>query len=258
LPESDLAEDYALLIAAVKAAGAKALEVATVGFKTYRKADGSQVTDGDLAADDVLRQHLRGQRPHYGWFSEEGKDPTERFGRDHCWIVDPIDGTNDYIHRGTSWCIGAGLLRGSDVIAAAVFQPRSDTLYTAQLHGGAYKNGNKLALAEPNSAVRVMSSKTDAKPLEAQGAQRVSRDDSPFLLRLAKLASGEMDAVVASTSKHDWDLAPATLLVQEAGGTVTDFFGQTVRYNTEAGKQRGIIAASTAAHRWICKTLEVT
>jgi myo-inositol-1(or 4)-monophosphatase len=252
LPASELD----LLIHAAKAAAEVALRIARDGFKIYRKKDGSSLTDGDLAVDRVLKEILLGARPDFGWFSEEGDDLASRHKNRKCWIVDPIDGTSDFIQKGSNWCIGAALLDGRDVTASILIQPKTGTLFSAAKGQGSYRNGERLRLESDALPLRVMCSKTDAAQMRS--IQRVPRENQPFLLRLAKLAAGDMSAVVASTPKSDWDLAPATLLVTEAGGQVSDFRGGPLQFNAETGKQDGIIAASASAYAVVTHLLEKT
>jgi myo-inositol-1(or 4)-monophosphatase len=241
-----LASDLELLIGAVRKAGEIALATRAGGLTHQRKKDGSIVTSGDLAVDRVLHDILIGARPDYGWFSEEGTDPTTRKVRAHCWIADPIDGTRHYFEGGDKWCIGAGLLHDGECVAAALYLPVQGTLYHGSKGHGAFRDGVKLRVRNTSASPDIMASKTDASRFA--DATRVSRQDLPFLLRLAMVAAGEIDAVVSSTPKHDWDLAPGVLLISEAGGIATDFTGAPLSFNEAAGAQNGIIAATGNAH----------
>jgi myo-inositol-1(or 4)-monophosphatase len=241
-----LENDLQLLIDAVRKAGEIALATRAGGLTHQRKKDGSIVTSGDLAVDHVLHDMLTGARPDYGWFSEEGTDPTTRKIRAQCWIADPIDGTRHYFEGGDKWCIGAGLLHHGECVAGALYLPVQGTLYHGAKGHGAFRDDVKLRVRNTSAPPDIMASKTDAARFT--GANRVSRQDLPFLLRLAMVAAGEIDAVVSSTSKHDWDLAPGVLLISEAGGIATDFTGGALSFNEAAGAQNGIIAATGEAH----------
>jgi myo-inositol-1(or 4)-monophosphatase len=246
-----------LLIAAVKAAGKVAAARQGPNLKVRHKPDGSKVSDGDIASDEVLRDMLMGAAPSFGWFSEESGGPETRLGKDYCWIADPIDGTSGYISGGEQWCVGAGLLHRHDVIAVALCQPRLNRVYAASLGGGATRNGNKLSIQDSPTltGVEVMASGTDAKTLAPGGVSRRARQDLPFLLRLALLADGKFGGVFSSTRKNDWDLAPATLLVSEAGGIVSDGKGKPLQFNQALGAQDGIVAAGAQVHALMIKEI---
>jgi myo-inositol-1(or 4)-monophosphatase len=235
-----------LLKQAVRKAGEVALATRAKGLTHQRKKDGSIVTNGDLAVDQVLHDMLMSARPDYGWFSEEGTDPTTRQTRAQCWIADPIDGTRHYFEGTDKWCIGAGLLHHGECVAGALYRPVQGTLYHGAKGHGAFRDGVKLRVRSNKAAPDVMASKADMASFS--GASRVSRQDLPFLLRLAMVATGDIDAVVSSTPKNDWDLAPGILLITEAGGIATDFRGSVLSFNEAAGAQNGIIAATGEAH----------
>jgi myo-inositol-1(or 4)-monophosphatase len=241
-----LENDLNLLIDAVRGAGEVALATRAGGLTHERKKDGSIVTSGDLAVDRVLHDMLMGARPDYGWFSEEGTDPATRKVRAQCWIADPIDGTRHFFEGTDKWCIGVGLLHQGECVAGALYRPVQGTLFHGAKGHGAFRDGVKLRVRNTSTPPDIMASKTDAGHFA--GANRVSRQDLPFLLRLAMVAAGEIDAVVSSTPKHDWDLAPGILLITEAGGIATDFKGDALSFNEAAGAQNGIIAATGEAH----------
>jgi myo-inositol-1(or 4)-monophosphatase len=252
LPENKLENDLNLLIDAVKAAGKVALRTRAKGLTHQRKKDGSIVTNGDLAVDASLREALLGARPTYGWFSEEGTDPNERKRRAQCWIADPIDGTRHYHEGRDQWCVGVGLLHEGECVAGALFLPVQGILYHAAKGHGAFRDGDKISVRSNSGSVDVMGSKADVGGFA--DATRVSRQDLPFLLRLAQVAEGRIDAVVSSTRKHDWDLAPGVLMITEAGGIATDFTGVALSFNEAAGSQNGIIAGSREAHHSLVTT----
>ena len=105
-----LSADAELLFAAVREAGAMGLELSSQRVRNWQKPDGSTVTEADHAINDFLQQRLMGQRPDYGWLSEETPDTPKRLANEHLWVVDPIDGTNSFVNGTDGWCIGAALV----------------------------------------------------------------------------------------------------------------------------------------------------
>lgn len=253
------AEDAQLLQKAVREAGALALSMQNA--ITHRhKPDGSLITDADLAVNELLHDRLARQRPAFGWLSEESKDDPARLGCKYCWIVDPIDGTRSYSHQGTSWCIGACLVHNRRPELACLFHPATERVFFAAAGQGTTLNGNRLWIGEGSAVAgaRVMGSERLLSPLVKKGARHIPAHDVPLLARLALLASGQLDVVVSTGPKHDWDLATGELLVTEAGGHATGLANETLLYNGPERQQSGLVAAAPARHNAIMKILELS
>jgi myo-inositol-1(or 4)-monophosphatase len=144
LPGSD---DVSLLLVAVREAGALSLRLQEVGFKHFIKADGSLVTEVDLAVNDFLHDRLAKTRPAYGWLSEESPDDPARMTATKTWIVDPIDGTRSFANRRSNWCIGVALAEGGVPILSCVYHPAIERMYHGVAGGGAYLNEERLAIS---------------------------------------------------------------------------------------------------------------
>lgn len=240
-----------LLEAAVREAGALALTLFRRQVRNWSKPDGSPVTEADVAVDRLLRHSLIGDRSEDGWLSEETLDDPARIGRERLWIADPIDGTRSFIRGGDAWCIGAALvLRGRPVLAA-VFRPVTDQLYWAEAGKGASLNGVKIRVGDARrlEGARMIASRSVLKRFNGLMANADASTDVPLLLRLCRVASGEVDAAVSPGRKNDWDLAPGDLIVHEAEGRVTGLDGSTYVYNRAQSFQTGLVAANGALHR---------
>jgi myo-inositol-1(or 4)-monophosphatase len=238
-----------LLVTAVREAGEIGLRFARDGARTFSKADSSPVTEADLAIDAHLGERLRTVSPEIGWLSEETTDDVSRLARRQVWIVDPIDGTRGFVAGNGEWVISAALVADGRPIAGVLLRPTTGDLYTATAGGGARLNGAPLAIrparladlagaAGPKpfvEALRVHAPRLEARPRLASLA-----------LRLAFLAENRLDAAFAKTDAHDWDLAAADLIVQEAAGLVAGFDGAPLVYNRPDPVHPPLVAASTA------------
>ncbi|NJM34456.1 MAG: 3'(2'),5'-bisphosphate nucleotidase CysQ [Rhodomicrobium sp.] len=251
-PPNGLAEDEALLLSAVEAAGDLALGFFKRGLKGMHKADNSPVSEADLAVDRLLHERLIGERPHYGWLSEETADDPRRLDATRVWIVDPIDGTRAFLAEQPEWTIAAALVERGDPMLAAVFNPVTGQMFTARRGRGAHLNGAAMAVRE---RARI----DDSRFMVTRGFfnDKIWRKPWPrverlwvnsIAYRLALIASGEADATLSITGKSEWDLAAAALLVQEAGGKATDAAGSALRFNQPVTRIAGIVAASPALH----------
>lgn len=233
---------------AVVAAGAVAVAMFRAGVKSWSKHNDSPVTEADLAVDAMLRERLSLIGPGYGWLSEETADEPSRLSRRRVWIVDPIDGTRAYMAGGQDWCVEAALVEDGRPIAGALFAPVTDELFIAVRGGGATRNGEPIRASQtPNVAGAVTDGPAawlDHIDRRHGPLQRVTRIRS-LALRIARVATGELDAAFASANGHDWDLAAADLLVHEAGGRLTTLDGLPLAYNAPVPRHGALVSAGT-------------
>jgi myo-inositol-1(or 4)-monophosphatase len=250
--EEDLAPADAAraLAAAVVAAGKLALSM-RAGVKSWKKDASSPVSEADLAADDFLRARLSSLAPSYGWLSEETADRPDRLARRRIWIVDPIDGTRAYLAEAPDWAVSAALVEDGRPLAAALYAPASDELFVAAKTAGATRNGRPLqatVLRAPTGA-KIAGNKARVERLMRAGvAVEAAPKIHSLALRFARVATGELDAALASAASYDWDLAAADLLVHEAGAVLTTFDGHTPVYNRAEIRHGELIAASATLH----------
>ena len=253
---ADLQAEADLLFHAVQEAGAMALELSRQNVRKWSKPDGSTVTEADLQIDAFLKTRLHDMRPDYGWLSEETPDTPDRLSRKRLWIVDPIDGTNSFVNGTDGWCIGAALIENGQPILAALFQPKADVFYAAALGYGAFCNK---VLMMPNDGGNLAGAKLLGTGRALKSFPGVSADASPqipLLLRLAHVACGKADIALSFGLRNDWDLAAGDLLVQEAGGVITQVSGAKMIYNLASPKQNGLLAAGKQRHSAALKILE--
>ncbi|GAB4225895.1 MAG: 3'(2'),5'-bisphosphate nucleotidase CysQ [Methyloligellaceae bacterium] len=244
--------DAELLEAAVREAGELALSYFGRSPEWSRKADGSRVSEADLAVDAALRDRLISVRPGYGWLSEESEDSEERLARDRVWVVDPIDGTTAFLEEREEWTIAAALVTGGRPVLAAVFNPVSGEFFSARAGHGTLLNGARVRVSARASLAgcRLAASpglfrrKIWAEPWPEVNAQWVNS----IAYRLALVAAGKYDGTLSLSPKHDWDLAAAELLVQEAGGRISTHAGGGFTYNARCPIQTSVIAAGPSLY----------
>ena len=194
------------------------------------------VSNADRRAEEIVFKELQKARPTYGFLGEEG---TEIEGTDgqHRWIVDPLDGTTNFLHGIPMFAVAIALERGQEIVASVIFNPVMDELYTAEKGGGAWLNDRKrLRVAGRRhlaDAVAVTGINSQGRQLDHHQLKQLAhvtpavagiRRTGSASTDLAWLASGRFDAYWEAGLKP-WDVAPGYLLVREAGGTVSDFNG---------------------------------
>ena len=223
-------------------AGARLREFFAQGVKTEYKGDVDLVTVADRTSEKLIRERLAAAFPEHGIFGEEGT--RERLEAGYRWYVDPLDGTTNFAHGFPHFCVSmgleqrpAGLEPGQDgtLVAAVLYDPLLDEMFTAERGRGALLNGKPMRvsrtpdLAEALVATGFPSQKRHASPnihfyqeftLRSHGVRRAGS----AALDLAYVAAGRMEGFW-EFNLNPWDTAAGFLLVEEAGGRITDFSG---------------------------------
>ena len=247
MPERD---DLELLESCVRGAGEIARKFYGTDFQRWAKDGGSPVTEADLAVDAYLKEKLLAARPSYGWLSEESIDNADRLTAARVFVVDPIDGTVAFVKHRPHFTICAAVVEAGRPLDAVVYNPISEECFTALRGGGAFLNGNAIHVADRATlaGARVLGPKATFET--GWPAMEVSSYSS-IAYRVALVACGQHDAMVSLSVKRDWDLAAADLIVQEAGGLLSDEAGASLIYNRAAATQRASIAAGPQLHALI-------
>jgi len=246
-----LTRDAALLRDAVHEAGSLALSMFGTELKKWTKGASSPVSEADIAANDLLESRLRAATPDYGWLSEESLDDRSRLVKELVWIVDPIDGTRSYLAGHEDWCVSAALVDKAGPILAAVFAPANDEFFFAARGQGATLNGRPIRVA-PGTDIdfaRIGGPRPlieRLKPLT--GEVKLQPRIGSLALRLCRVANGALDVAFAGGQSHDWDLAAADLIVQEAGGRMTELSGDRILYNRKEVVHGVLVAAGRDRH----------
>jgi myo-inositol-1(or 4)-monophosphatase len=212
-------------------AGAEELLAWRGRFQAREKAPADLVTDADLASQAAIRNVVASQFPHHLFVGEEKTSQIEVGHDDFVWLVDPLDGTTNYIHGYPCYAVSIAVVQGTELIAGVIFDPLADEFYSAEQGSGAFCNGKRLetsrvksigeALVAVSLPPRVGPDSPDLADLvrAIQESQAVRRSGSAAL-NLAYVAHGRLDAFWA-TKIQPWDVAAGVLLVREAGGVVT-------------------------------------
>lgn len=244
--------DRDLLVLAVRDAGAIAREGFQSVSKSWEKSKGNPVTETDLAVDKFLKERLRGARGDYGWLSEETADTPERLGARRLFIVDPIDGTLSFIKRKHEFTICACVVDDGVPVAAAIYNPMTEEMFAAALGRGATLNDAPIrvsARAElPGCRVLVARDVIEHPAWPTPWPAMDIGKRASIAYRMALVANGSFDAMMALSSKYEWDTAAGALIVQEAGGLATTHTGAALPYNQPTPTHRSLVCAGPALH----------
>lgn len=225
----------------MRAAGTIALKFFTGQYRRWSKAGGSPVTEADLAVDAFLKDELCRARPDYGWLSEESLDDPMRLGARRVFIVDPIDGTVAFMKGRPHFTICAAVVEDGRPVSGVVFNPARDECFTAHIGQGAFLNG---APIQASGCTVIEDCKLlGNRALFADWPPMQIENFSSIAYRVALVAAGQFDAMVSLTSKRDWDLAAADIILHEAGGQIVDLDGRMPVYNGPEAVQGATVAA---------------
>jgi myo-inositol-1(or 4)-monophosphatase len=247
-----LEREEEVAIAAAKAAGAVIRRYYAAPIAVREKGKDNPVTAADLEADRAIRSIVSGAFPDDGWLSEETADSRERLGRQRVWVVDPLDGTKEFIQHIPEFCVCVALVEHGDPCVAVSYDPIGDRIYAARRGGGTSVNGVpvRVSATADLAAARVLASRSeDARGEWAAYKPHVRVELSGSVaFKLARVAAGDGDATFSLTPKNEWDICAGTLLVREAGGEITDRDGQPLRFNQPNPLRPGLLASNTLLH----------
>jgi 3'-phosphoadenosine 5'-phosphosulfate (PAPS) 3'-phosphatase len=265
-PTALLERELAIAAATAREAGAVVLNLyERAAAARYTKSDGSPVTDADLAADRIIRAALAAAFPDDAILTEEGADDPTRLGSKRCWIVDPIDGTQQFVDRTGEFDVLIALVEGDRPTAGVLYQPTTDTLLAAAAGQGAWieragtRRPLRFAPVPADVAPRLMTSFWFGAPDNLPELQRTADrlgGGTPFVSPLGVTVrhfippDNRADALVGfyvggrPIIAWEWDFAAPEIVVREAGGLVTDVWGRPHRYNKPDTRNFGGIVLS--------------
>lgn len=214
--------------------------------EVWEKSPGNPVSEADIVVDRYLRHELSRLLPAAGWLSEETTDAPERLAGGLIWLVDPIDGTRDYIRGRTGWCVSVALISNGRPLLGLLCAPARGEFWQGEAGQGAWRNGRPLTASTRN---RLAGARVPADGLVAEDADLVIvPKPNSIALRIAMVAAGEADLLATLRWGWEWDIAAAALIAREAGAAVTDAFGRPLNYNKRDPRAFGVLATAPAIH----------
>ena len=213
---------------------------------SWDKTPGDPVSEADLEVDTFLKRELGALLPSAGWLSEETADDESRLKKDLIWLVDPIDGTRDYIRGRTGWAISVALISSGRPLIGMLSAPARGEEWLAQAGQGATLNGAPIA-ASRRSEFAGSRIPIDQLPSPDSDLVVVDKPNS-IALRVAMVAADHADLVATLRWGFEWDVGAAALIAREAGAAVTDAFGKPFGYNKRDPRAFGVLASSPLIH----------
>ena len=227
------------------------------GYQIGSKGKDNPVTQADLEADSTLKRLLHEPFPEYGWLSEETADSETRLKCRRVWIVDPLDGTKEFIQGIPEFCVAVALVEEGHPVLGVTYNPITREMFWSSRGMGCHLNTEPVRVTRTRvlHRAKVLASRSETARGEWEvfhGRLKVSPTGS-VAYKLALVAAGKGDATFTRSPKSEWDIASGAALLAEAGGTMTDIHGTLIRFNQRQVKVAGMIADNTVLHEQLVK-----
>ena len=257
IPISDKIPELDIAITAAKEAGDAILEIYQSDYQTSTKTDDSPVTDADLKSNEVIKKILT--QTNHEILSEEDKDDLSRLSQEMIWIVDPLDGTSDFIDKTGEFTVMISLIKNKKPIIGVIGWPTEKTFFVAQKGSGAFRFSNdqwgKISVTQVSEIpkCRTIGSRHHLSEKEKSFIKKLGIEDFTSIgssLKVGKISSGEAEAYITTTDKmKEWDSAASYCIISEAGGKMTDMLGNDITYNNkDVFHKNGILVTNGLIH----------
>ncbi len=251
IPELDVALD------AVIKAGEIILEIYGEKYQTSVKTDNSPITEADLKSNELIKNYL--SKTEHQILSEEDKDDQSRLSQETIWIVDPLDGTSDFIDKTGEFTVMVALVKNKKPILGVIGWPTENVVFVGLEGKGAFRYSNnewqKIAVTNTSelSKCRAVGSRHHLSDKEKMFIEKLGIKKFTSIgssLKVGKISSGEAEAYITTTNKmKEWDSAASYCIILEAGGKMTDMLGNDLTYNNEnVYHQNGILVTNGLIH----------
>lgn len=228
-----------------------------------------EVTAADREANEMIVSRLRTEFPDDGILAEESSDTEERLDKERVWLIDPMDGTKNFIQRDGDFAVQIGLAVAGEAVAGVVYQPVRDVLYRAERGCGAWieerdKPPARMSVSDRTNPREMVlaSSRSHRSPrmervVSAFGFKGEMRRGSVGV-KIGLIAEQHADLYMhLSPSTKQWDTCGPEMILAEAGGRLTDLFGEPLRYNgLRIDNRNGVVATNGAAHEMVIENLK--
>jgi myo-inositol-1(or 4)-monophosphatase len=232
---------------AAREAGLAIMSLFKGKFDIREKSKNNPVTTADLEANRIIRDKIHKSFPRDGWLSEEDADNSRRLALTRLWVIDPIDGTKEFIEGVPQFAVSIAFVVEGRPKIAVVYNPAEDRFYKAAAGQGAYLNEEAIRVTprhDIDGALLLVSRSEPQKRFQVFVDRCDIHRVGSIAYRLAKVAGGDGDGTLTFRTIAEWDICAGVLMVEEAGGKVFDGNGNTMFFNRELPKHRGVVAAN--------------
>lgn len=246
-------KEFEVALKAIKEASKVVMEIYHDDFTINIKSDNSEVTNADISSENIIRNHLINNFPTYAILSEETTDSFDRLDNDYCFIVDPLDGTKDFVNKTDNFAINIALSYKNEIVLGLISVPCRNLIYYAIKGQGAYKIENneviKINVSNKVKNITMLTSKFFSK-----GNSKYENHD--LIDKMLSIGSSYKACLIAEGKAElcikedphtkEWDTAPSEIIVKEAGGIMSNVYGEIMEYNRkDVYNHDGFLIANT-------------
>ncbi|MCZ6908240.1 MAG: 3'(2'),5'-bisphosphate nucleotidase CysQ [Deltaproteobacteria bacterium] len=227
-------------------------------YRIEEKFKGHPVTTADLEANLRIKEVILGRYPEDGWLSEESQDDLKRLKASRVWVIDPIDGTKEFIQHVAQFAVSIGLVIEGRPALGVVYNPVKDQLFMAVRDAGATLNECAIRISpreEAKGAHLLVSRSEPSRKFRLLADLYHLEQIGSIAYRLALVAGGKGDGTLTFHTIHEWDVCAGVMIVEEAGGVVVDGDGKDLRFNQPDPVFRGLVASNEPLTSGIQKIL---
>jgi myo-inositol-1(or 4)-monophosphatase len=248
-----MCSELKLTIKAAKKAGDVILKYYKSKYEIREKSYHNPVTSADKEADETIKNFLMNNFPEYGWLSEETVDSNERLSKEKVWVVDPLDGTKEFIEGIPNFVVSIGLVKDGFPILGIIYNPVTKELFSASKGKGAFLNDKRISCRSKESTEEmiILNSRSETRrglwdPY--QDKFKVLEPIGSVAYKLGLTAAAKADVFASLRPKNEWDICAGNCIINESGGKLIDLNGNQRKYNLEETLIKpGLIAGDVKA-----------
>ena len=248
-----MVKELNLAVRAAKEAGAIIMEYYKADYEIHDKGYHNPVTTADHAADSLLKEMLTESCPDYGWLSEETVDSPDRLSKERVWVVDPLDGTKEFIEGVPQFVVSIAIVENGEPVVGVLYNPVTQDTFAAAKGEGAFLNDKPIHCVTKDSVgdMVILNSRSETRrglwePFANTFGEL--RAIGSVAYKLGLTAAGKADIFASLRPKNEWDICAGNCIINEAGGKLIDLNGNIRRYNQEYTIiEPGLIAGETEA-----------
>ncbi len=231
-------EELNSAIEAARKAGSIIMKYYKSKYEIHDKSYHNPVTTADNAADSFLKNFFANLYPEYGWLSEETVDTKKRLNRLRTWVVDPLDGTKEFIEGVPHFVVSVALVEDGEPIIGVLYNPASMELFTGSKGEGAFLNGERLSCSSKKkfTDMVILNSRSETRnglwePYATDFKEQRAIGSVAYKLGLTSAAKADIFASLRP--KNEWDICAGHCIIREAGGEMVTLEGKSITYNNE-------------------------
>ena len=222
-------------------------------YDVHQKSYHNPVTTADKEADEKIKEILLSNNSDYGWLSEETVDSKERLSKKYIWVVDPLDGTKEFIEGIPNFVVSIALVEDNKPILGVLYNPVTGEIFSAAKNCGSFLNGNPIACSTKSNLNQmvILNSRSETNRGLWNSYTNIFKELKPIgsvAYKLGLTAAGKGDIFATLRPKNEWDICAGTCIINESGGKVIDLKGNDITFNNEKTLiEPGLIAGEVSS-----------